>query len=831
MDANGLTFRMLADRAHWVLDGGVAYDDQRRLLRLRSARPAPTPGEQPAAMGEADARRVLTDQVPETRDRFGTRARWDQSTGLVVATGVLPGEVRVYQPPTGEVLSGLAAGADGVLYVASGGHIHLHDLRDRWDDVTLNAPGFAAWRLAPDPHRGGWVLDHEHQRLGRVTGLPLPARPYAPFAPGTVRPCAENPDPPLLAVLPTAWDGEAVALAASPAGRLAVLTWEHGADAWVQVVGRGGAVEHTTRLRGARFPYTVAWLSETAVAVLVTELPKEALVYALGPEADEAEPLGDVYPLRDFVAAPFVQGLGVPPHYPTHDGTAPLLRISAPTFASTGEARAAAALDSGSVETVWHRLYVEAAIPPHTGLRIFLAASDAPDAVTPPEDWYEHRFGELYRVLKGPPVPRAAWVPSPSEIPYHAGLLVCEPVPNRAGLFTVLIQRSNRLVHGLRGRYLQVRVVLEGDGRATPQLAAIRAYASRFSYVEHYLPELYHESLFGAEVESVLPAGSAPASTPADFLERFVDNCEGILTPLEDRIACSYLLTDPNTTPDDALEWLGSWVGVVFDPTYPADRRRKLLAATPELYRRRGTLGGLRTALDVTTDNACSRGQIVVVEDFRLRRTFATILGANLLDERDPLLAGLTASGNSYVGDTLILGEEWRGEFLALYRADVPKTRWEARAVAAFLDRLANRVTVLVHQEVDPQDLGLIRRVVELEKPAHVAALVAKARYPFLVAIASLVGVDTFLGPPPELQPVEVGRSAVGVQDRLLRPATLDPRLEGRGDVPTLGLERPIAQAGQPLEVPFGTPFTLDAGGSHPAAGHRIVRYLWTLIH
>jgi phage tail-like protein len=830
MDANGLTFRILADRAHWTLGDDVEYDDAHHALRLRSVRQTPIAGEPTSATAEADARRVLTDRVPETRDTFGTRARWDQGARFVLATGALPGEVRVYEPPAGEALTGLAVGSDGVLYVASGGRVHLHDLRERWGDVTLGDPTFAAWRLAVAPHGGAWALDHDHQRLGRITGLPLPARPYAPYASGTVRPCAENPDPATLTVVPTLWEGEAVAIASSPAGRLGVLTWEHDADALLHVVAKNGVLERAVRLRGARFPYTVAWLAETTVAVLVTELPSEALVYELDPPAGEAQPVGVFYPLRDFVAAPFVQGTGLPPHYPTHDGTAPLLPISAPSFAHGGEARGSAALDGGRAGTVWHRLYLEAAIPRHCGVRVFVGASETPTAAMRSEEWYEHRFGEMFTPGAGSPLPRGAWVPVPSEIPYHPGLLGCEPVPQRTGLFTALIQRSNRPVRALRGRYLRVRVKLEGDGRATPQIAALRAYASRFSYVEHYLPELYHESVFGPDADAVTAVDAARASTPADFLERFLDNCEGILTPLEDRIANAYLLTDPRSAPDDALEWLGSWIGIVFDPAYPIARRRRLLAATSELYRRRGTLAGLRLALDLTTDGGVSRGQIVVLEDFRLRRTFATILGANLLDQNDPLMPSLIASGNSYVGKTLILGEEWRGEFLALYGSNVP-TPAEAHTVAAFLDRLANRVTVLVHQEVDRQDLGLIRRVVELEKPAHVSSQVAEARYQFLVAIASLVGVDTFLGPVPSTQAVQVDRSSVGVRDRLLRVATLDPRLEGRAGVPALAPERPIAVAGPALEVPFGTAFTLNAAGSRPGDGHQIVRYLWTLIH
>ena len=53
-------------------------------------------------------------------------------------------------------------------------------------------------------------------------------------------------------------------------------------------------------------------------------------------------------------------------------------------------------------------------------------------------------------------------------------------------------------------------------------------------------------------------------------------------------------------------------------------------------------------ALDLATGGAVQGGEIVILEDYRLRRTFATILGADLADERDPLTAGLAVSGNFF---------------------------------------------------------------------------------------------------------------------------------------------------------------------------------------
>jgi phage tail-like protein len=410
------------------------------------------------------------------------------------------------------------------------------------------------------------------------------------------------------------------------------------------------------------------------------------------------------------------------------------------------------------------------------------------------------------------------WLPQPSEIAYHPGLLDCEQRAYRSGLWTALIQRPQHRVRTLVGRYLWVRLELHGDGRSTPEVAALRAYGGRRSYVNSYLPELYHEQLFGPDADDNGPGISA---TPADFLERFVGNFEGILTPLEDRIKDAWLLTDPVGAPEGALEWLASWIGFSFVPAVPVERRRALLENALLLYRRRGTLDGLRLVLDLVTDGGVQRGDIVVFEDFRLRRTFATILGANLADADDPLLPGLTVSGNSFVGDTLFLGDEDNKEFLALFSADLDVTPAEAATIAQLFDRLAHRATVLVHTEVTPQDLGLIRQVVDREAPAHVAVQVLTASQRFLVGMASLVGVDTYLGPKPATQPVRVNKSQIGVRDLIEHLPSLDPRL---GESPS---EKPVALLATDGDQEVGQPFTLDGSGSRAAPGRRLVRYHW----
>lgn len=829
MDANLQRPFQLADDELWLKEGSpprVEFDRVRRVLHLASSRRAPTWVEDEAAA------RSFVEWVPGSTDRFGTRARWDGVGKRVLASGAFGDEIPIYTPPPASIVHDVAIGYDDVLYLSAGGRVVLKDLRDRWEPVELSiAPGFSSWRLAPAPAGGTFCLDRASHQLGRVSGLPMRARPGTAYSPGTFRPLEEDRDPTRARVMTTAtWpaaDEREVAIACSPDGRLALLTWDlNGGDARLRILGDDERFGPPTVLQGVRAPYSLAWVDANRVAVLIARTDdagaEEAPVYPVNAGASAADPVGDFFPLREHRrGTPFQHGASQPPEYPTESGSRPLLHISWPSFADDGTASNARAIDAGQPHTLWHRLYLEASIPPGCGARVWLATTDELRPPASDAAWHEHRFGA---VPGDPPVdvPRGAWLRDASEVPFFPGLLPCERRPDRAGLWTALIQRPGYRVRSLVGRYLWVRLELHGDGRSTPEVAALRAYGGRRSYVQSYLPELYHESVFGPEADAHgdTPATRVP-STGADFLERFVATFESVLTPIEGRIAQSWLLTDPRGAPEEAIEWLAGWIGLSFVHALPVDRRRLMLENAMELYRRRGTLRGLGLALNLATGGAVERGQIVIFEDFRLRRTFATILGADLADEADPLLPGLLVSGNSFVGDTLFLGDEQNREFLALFAGDLAVSPDEAAAIADLFERLAHRATVLVHNEIDEQDLGLVRQIVDREAPAHVAVQVLTATERFLVGMSSLVGLDTYLGPKPPSQPVRVDVSTIGRRDLITHVPSLDPRL---GESPSAP---PIAElaAGPPAEL--GAAFTLDGTASRPAAGRQVVRYHW----
>ena len=281
------------------------------------------------------------------------------------------------------------------------------------------------------------------------------------------------------------------------------------------------------------------------------------------------------------------------------------------------------------------------------------------------------------------------------------------------------------------------------------------------------------------------------------------------------------------SSPDDSLPWLGSWIGIPPD-SYPPGRSRARIQATPSLYKWRGTTKAVTQALDVATNGACTRGAIIVIEDFRLRHIFATILGADLSIKNDPLLPGYSASSNSIVGDTLFLGDpRLQAELQALYATDL-NIAGGAQAAQALYDSLAYRMTVFIHNQVENVNLNLVNEIVEEEKPAHVQAFVRVATQPFMIGLASLLGINTYLGPEAPLNPIRVDVSDVGRYDVVTELPSLDPRMDN-GEV-AAEFTPPVAVITAPATVSSGGVITLNGAASSSPAGTAITSYQWTLV-
>jgi hypothetical protein len=108
--------------------------------------------------------------------------------------------------------------------------------------------------------------------------------------------------------------------------------------------------------------------------------------------------------------------------------------------------------------------------------------------------------------------------------------------------------------------------------------------------------------------------------------------------------------------------------------------------------RERGTYRGVCLALDIATDGAVARGEVVLLETHGLRRTNATVIGIPM-SGLNVLTDNGVASGNSIVGDTLVLSSERAVDVLALLAPSAARGA-DAATVSQFLDEYADRVQV-----------------------------------------------------------------------------------------------------------------------------------------
>ncbi|HEY0006836.1 MAG TPA: phage tail protein [Pyrinomonadaceae bacterium] len=266
---------------------------------------------------------------------------------------------------------------------------------------------------------------------------------------------------------------------------------------------------------------------------------------------------------------------------------------------ATGDGRPRGAFDGREPDCVWHRLMLDACIPPEAEVLVWSRAAN---------DQRELALAEWQ------PEPRPYLRGNGSELPFA---VQASRESKGTGTWELLFQNA-------RGRFLQLQIKLVGNGRTTARLRALRAYYPRFSYLNHYLPSVYRED---------------PES--ASFLDRFLANLEGTFTSLEDRIAAAQMLFDTRAAPPEALDWLASWFGIALDPAWDDARRRLFIKHAMDFFNRRGTLNGLRLALQLVID-ACAdetifaessaRGPtresgIRIVEKFRMRRAPGAVFG------------------------------------------------------------------------------------------------------------------------------------------------------------------------------------------------------------
>jgi phage tail-like protein len=387
-------------------------------------------------------------------------------------------------------------------------------------------------------------------------------------------------------------------------------------------------------------------------------------------------------------------------------------------------------LDSGEYHTDWGRLFLDACIPSGCDVTVFFStADDLPEEPTVARTPPPNLTAPTVRPELSPPMPPVSLAPSDGAtfFPLHRREAGRE-VPWARFASNDAFETYEAPVNALPGRYLWVTLALHGTGHATPRIRSLRA--------EHPSHDLLRR----------LPKAFSRDTGVASFLRRYLAIFDGTLGDLQARADARDVLLDPHATPEEALPWLASFLGLALDERWPLTQRRELIAEVPVLWRERGTVMGLTRFLELYLGRTP-----VLVEHYRLRG----LGGALLSDEGSTLFAGAVVGTNFRVGGAVGQADEQ------------PLTGDTASAFATH----AHRFTVLVPALLDADGFDVVRDILDAQRPAHTIVDLCTIESGMRVGYGLHVGLLSVIGRSGGFETLRLDASRIGRRDILGRPA------------------------------------------------------------
>jgi len=209
-----------------------------------------------------------------------------------------------------------------------------------------------------------------------------------------------------------------------------------------------------------------------------------------------------------------------------------------------------------------------------------------------------------------------------------------------------------------------------------------------------------------------LPAFYQEDSASKEFLTNYLSIYEAVLSNIESRIEDSPRIFDAEETPDEFLPWLSSWVGAVKDENWPQEKWRAFLKQAAKLYRKRGTKDELRELIRIYT----GKHPYAIVERALLQ---CDNINADLETVLDDLFGG------PYDFCVLLRSKQVRSE----------------------------------------TDKKVIKRIIDLEKPAHTCGRLAVLEDQIILNRHTYLGVNTRLNEPKS--EMVLGKAILSINTRL----------------------------------------------------------------
>jgi phage tail-like protein len=459
--------------------------------------------------------------------------------------------------------------------------------------------------------------------------------------------------------------------------------------------------------------------------------------------------------------------------------------------------QAVARLDSGERGTEWHRVTLDRHLgAPGTQVRVRYVATEGDDPTPDLEavDGVDERHAARLReagveglaTLAGrdpaaiaetvgvPATRAAAWIDGAWALTAERWEGLDGGVPDPRS-----VNPRDALVESATGRYLWVRLDLSGTANSSPRVGSFRAYFPRRSYLRH-LPSVYRED-----------------EASAAFLERFLSVFESTFVGVEEDVRGVTRYFDPRGVPGEYLSWLGRWLAVELDETWPEDAKRELLARAPELFKKRGTREGLLATIGVVLDGGTAPAREPGPGPETPDAAATGDAGGGGPDAEPGVPATGTGAGTGVDGDDAAddstgadgladgaAAESGRDRLPSLLEHSdldcIEDDAADARADYARVVGHPRTFVVLLDPSVDDEQLRAVERIVDAESPAQAVGRVVRLRPWVRLGTNAYLGVNSYL----PTREFVLERSALGE----------DSVLVGREDAARLGLQSRLGE-------------------------------------
>ena len=377
-------------------------------------------------------------------------------------------------------------------------------------------------------------------------------------------------------------------------------------------------------------------------------------------------------------------------------------------------------LDSGAYRTRWGRVFLDACLPPGTGVSVRSLTTDDDDVADPVAPAPPGRGGiTIRRPDLTPPLPGAAALAQASAA--DAAPVFRRPTGREQPWAQIpaddRFETYEAPVTAGPGRYLWLVLGLTGTAGLTPRVRELRVERPGHRLLQH------------------LPQAWSRDDADADFLQRFLAPLDGLLGELGDRAVQRALLVDPAATPQEALAWLASFAGLALDRRWPEAARRELIAQAYTLFARRGTMAALTRILSIYLGYPP-----VLVERWRLRGIPGAELGAGPGSTAPARLGASIRAGGS-------LGDGTPGG--ATISPDGYAT-------------VAHRFSVLITADLTREQSAVMEKILADHRPAHTEVELCALGLGMRIGRHLHLALTSVVGPGADWGPAVVGSVALG---------------------------------------------------------------------